>query len=122
VRAWIDRAGIERGTPIMRMITPNGFVAARGITGQGIGIALRAAVRRTLISQGMAEEEAEEQAKAISGHSGRVGFATVAAEAGADLGQIAATTRHTDMRIVQRYTRAAEQRRRSAHKLPGVGV
>src|SRR5262245_41802782 len=68
-----------------------------------------------------APAEAEEQAKTISGHSGRVGFATVAAEVGADLGQIAATTRHTDMRIVQRYTRAAEQRRRSAHKLPGVG-
>jgi hypothetical protein len=50
VRAWIDRAGIDRGTPVMRMITPNGFIAARGITGQGIGIALRAAVR-TLIGQ-----------------------------------------------------------------------
>jgi integrase/recombinase XerD len=34
----------------------------------------------------------------------------------------AVATRHTDMRIVQRYTRAAEQWRRSAHKLPGVGV
>lgn len=70
----------------------------------------------------MPVETAKAEARKFSGHSLRVGFATTAAEQGADLSAIASVTRHKSLGMPQRYAQRADQMKTSPHNLPGVGL
>lgn len=119
---WLREAKIEKGTPVVRRIAPAGVVTQSRISGEGIAAAVKAAVRRYHMAHGADRETAERLAAAFSGHSGRIGFVTAAKNAGAADTDIAATTRHKGLAMIQRYGAQADQKRRAAHKLPGVGV
>jgi len=78
-------------------------------------------VRRYYLSTTDADT-AERLAARFSGHSGRVGLIVASKEVGAADSDIAATTRHKSLQMIERYGEAAEQRLRSPHRLRGVGL
>jgi len=119
---WVREAGIEPGTPVIRRITPTGAVSQSSISGEGIAAAVKSAVRRYHQGNGVDRLTATKLAAKFSGHSGRVGFVTAAKNAGAADTDIAATTRHKSLEMIRRYGEQADQKKRAAHKLAGVGV
>ena len=121
IERWVQAAGIEPGTPLIRRILPNGAVG-RGIVDHSINRALQVSVERYFLAIGTPLERARELAKDFSGHSGRVGFVVSAKENGAQDTDIQLTTRHKRVDMIAHYGKPAEQKRRAVHNLPGVGV
>jgi integrase len=119
---WVADAGIAPGSPLVRRLTPGGTVTPERLTGDGISNAVKNRVYRYLLSVGTDEATSARLAAAYSGHSGRVGFVTAAKNAGANDSDIATTTRHRSLVMIQRYGKQAEAKRRAVHKLPGVGL
>lgn len=122
IERWVREAGIEPGTPVIRRLTPTGSVSQSRISGEGIAAAVKSAVRRYHQCNGVDRLTATKLAAKFSGHSGRVGFVTAAKNAGAADTDIAATTRHKSLEMIRRYGEQADQKKRAAHKLAGVGV
>ena len=74
------------------------------------------------VRQGVPLATAQAEADKFSGHSLRVGFATTAAESGADLRVISSVTRHKTMEMPRRYAQRADQLKTSPHNLASVGL
>jgi integrase len=118
---WISHACIEPGTALFRRINPRGGIGGR-ITDDGVNRAVKAALRRYYLATGADAATAVRLARRYSGHSGRVGLIVASKEAGAADSDIATLTRHRSLQMISLYGRAADQRRRAPHRLPGVGL
>jgi integrase len=94
LRAWLDEARIESG-PIFRSVSKWGRVGTKALTAPHVAERLKRAARRV----GLDPRE-------IAGHSLRSGFATTAANVGANLPEIGRITRHASEGQLRKYIRA----------------
>lgn len=132
IENWVHLAQIEAGTPLFRRITPRRTVGTARLTPDGANRALRACMYRfhleVKLSEGIEPDLAKAQARAIakaySGHSGRVGFITSAAEGGAQALDIMARSRHKSVSMINVYSRQADslRRGRAVDQIKGVGL
>lgn len=120
---WISFARIAPGTPLLRAIDPaNGQISCRRLGVDGIIQSVRAVMRDYYRQMGKDLTTAKRLANEFTSHSGRVGFVTTAKECGAADSDVAATTLHESMGMIAHYGRQADQKKRSAHNLDGVGL
>lgn len=122
IEAWVRLARVAPGTPLLRRVRKNGKVEDDRLTGAGVAFIIKSRVFHHLRSEGVPEDLARHEANLYSGHSLRHGFATTAAEAGADLNSIGKVTRHRGVTELRRYVEQADAMRVTAHNLPGVGI
>lgn len=122
IERWIEVAGIGEGTAIMRSITPMHTASSRRLSNAGVNDALRAVMYRHFLREGATPTSAKKRAAEFSGHSMRVGFIVAAKESGADSVDVSLTSRHKNLEMIAHYSKEADQKRRSAHRIPGVGL
>lgn len=122
IERWVKLAGIAPGTPLLRRVRKNGKIEDNRLSGAGVAYIIKRRVFEHLRGEGVPEELAHQEANLYSGHSLRHGFATTAAEAGADLNAIGKVTKHRGVTELRRYVEQADAMRVTAHNLPGVGI
>lgn len=122
IERWIGAAKIEPGKALFQGLAKSGRLLGGRLHGQSVAGIIKRRVEAHLIRQGTDPDRAAELAAEYSGHSLRSGFCTSAAEAGADPLSIATVSGHKGLAMVQRYTAQADKKRRSPHKLKGVGL
>lgn len=122
IERWVAMAGIEPGTPILRRVRREGRIGTTGLANGSVPAIMKSCIFDHLRGLGVPEDLAREEAARYSGHSLRHGFATTAAEAGADLNSIAKVTKHRGIKELRRYVEQADALRVTAHNLPGVGL
>jgi integrase len=118
---WIDVANIRPGDPIFHRLSRSGRPLGR-LHPQSVSGIIKRRVAAYYMMQGAPAIKATEEGDRYSGHSMRVGFATSAAEAGADPLAIASVTRHRSLAMVQRYARRANALRQSPFRKDGMGI
>jgi len=79
-------------------------------------------IARYLEVSGYTRAVANAEAAKYSGHSGRVGRYTAAAEAGIAIESVAALARHESLNVAQKYTRKADQLKRAPSKNPVLAI
>jgi len=121
IEAWVTAGEIQMGSPLLRRVRKGDNVLGR-LSAQSVNLILQSRIAEYHEKQGVPAHVALEEAKKFSGHSLRVGFATTAAESGADLRAIASVTRHKSLEMPQRYAQRADQIKTSPHNLAGVGL
>ncbi len=120
---WIVRANVKPGEPLLRAIDPGSrAISKRRLGVDGVSRAVRSVMQSYYKSIGKDDETATRLAKEFTSHSGRVGFVVTAKESGAADSDIASTTLHASMNMIARYGEQADQIKRGAHKLDGVGL
>ncbi len=97
LQRWLDEAGIGAG-PIFRRITPSGILTNDRLGGASISAAVKTAAKRLGISSA-----------AIGGHSLRAGSVSSAADAGASLAALQATTGHKQLGTLMGYIRTRDR-------------
>ena len=122
IEDWIAAADIRPGDALFTRVNKSDRIGDQRVTAQSVGIIIKRRVAEHHMALGVSEQMAKEVAAEFSGHSLRVGFATTAAEAGADLRSIASVTRHKSLEMPRRYAQRADQLRTSPHNLDGVGI
>jgi len=95
LRKWLDISNIKSG-PIFRRFLKGSVLTDNRLTDQSVVLLIKEHLRLVGIEN-----------KNFAGHSLRSGFATVAAEAGADERSIMAMTGHKTSQMVRRYIREA---------------
>jgi integrase len=94
LRAWLDAASITSG-PVFRSVSRWGRIGHDALDARYVGEVVKRAARRV----GLDPRE-------LAGHSLRAGFATTAANVGANFAEIARITRHNSDGTLRRYIRA----------------
>ena len=122
LEAWITTADIKSGKALFPSVSKAGVISPRRLHPNAIALILKKRVAHWFRALGDRPDVAEQKAESYAGHSLRVGFATTAAEQGADLRQIADVTRHKSLEMPRRYAQKADQLKPSAHNLAGVGL
>ncbi|MFP6868713.1 MAG: site-specific integrase [Nitrospinota bacterium] len=97
VKEWMNAAGISEG-PVFRRMLKGGRVGAERLSPHSIGATVKCYA-----------ELAGYKAAEFGGHSFRAGFATSAAEKGANIFRIMDVTRHRSVETVRGYVRRAEE-------------
>jgi integrase len=95
LRAWLDAAGIAEG-PLFRSVDRGGHVSAERLSDRAVALV----VKRAALSIGA-------DPATFAGHSLRAGFATSAIRAGRHYRDVMRHTGHKDVRVFDRYVRAA---------------
>ena len=95
LKKWLDISKIKSG-PIFRRFTKGSFLTEYRLTDQSVALLIKEYLSLAGIEN-----------KNFSGHSLRSGFATVAAESGADERSIMAMTGHKTTQMVRRYIKEA---------------
>ena len=95
LRAWLEISKIKSG-PIFRRFSKGSVLTNKRLTDQSVTLLIKEHLRLAGIEN-----------KNFAGHSLRSGFATVAAESGADERSIMAMTGHKTTQMVRRYIREA---------------
>jgi site-specific recombinase XerD len=95
LQTWLAAAGITTG-PVFRPVNRHQQVQPAALSADAVDGILQAACARAALPT------------SYSGHSLRAGFVTECALQGIDAATIARTTRHRDLRTVQRYVRIAD--------------
>jgi hypothetical protein len=95
LQTWLAAAAIAEG-PIFRPVNRHQQVQPAALSADAVDGILQAACARAALPT------------SYSGHSLRAGFVTECALQGIDAATIARTTRHRDLRTVQRYVRIAD--------------
>jgi integrase len=95
LKNWINLSQIKTG-PIFRRFAKGSILTSHRLTDQSVVLIIKDYLKLAGIEN-----------KNFSGHSLRSGFATVAAEAGADERSIMAMTGHKTTQMVRRYIREA---------------
>ena len=95
LKNWIYLSKIKTG-PIFRRFAKGSILTGHRLTDQTVALLIKDCLRLAGIEN-----------KSFSGHSLRSGFATVAAESGADERSIMAMTGHKTTQMVRRYIRDA---------------
>lgn len=122
IERWIRLAGIAPGSPLLRRVRKNGRVGEGRLTPAAVAYIIKRRIYEHLLADGVPEDLARAEADRYSGHSLRHGFATTAAEQGADVVAIAKVTRHRGLKELRRYVEQADPLRVNAHNQPGVGI
>ena len=110
LQAWIERAGIQPGTPLFPATVGN-HVTRRRLATESILDIVRRRVAEYTAATGKAPEEAIALAKAFSSHSIRRGYCTSASRARVPLADIRKRSRHQSDAMVAKYVGDAEGRR-----------
>lgn len=122
IERWLATAGIEAGQPVFRRVLKGGAIGGR-LHADNVGKIIKARLTDYYMrAELMSPEAAAAAADEFSGHSLRVGFAVAAANAGADVGAIARAGGWLGPTMPERYTRQADGRKTSPHRLDGVGL
>ncbi len=121
IERWISASGVTPRTPLLRNVTKGGTVGGR-LHPQSVPGILQRRIAEHLERRGVPRDMAEAEVGRYSGHSLRVGFAVMAAEAGATADEIATVTRHRSLEMPRRYAAKAKAVRRSPFNQPGVGT
>ena len=95
LRSWLEISNIKTGA-IFRRFSKGSVLTEHRLTDQSVALLIKQYLRLTGIED-----------KNFSGHSLRSGFATVAADSGADERSIMAMTGHKTTQMVRRYIREA---------------
>jgi integrase len=95
LRAWLDAAGITEG-PLFRSVDKGGTVSAERLCDRAVALI----AKRVALSIGA-------DPRTFAGHSLRAGFATSAIRAGRHYRDVMRHTGHKDVRVFDRYVRAA---------------
>ncbi len=95
LKNWLDLTKIKTG-PIFRRFAKGSILTSHRLTDQSVVLIIKDCLKLAGIEN-----------KNFSGHSLRAGFATVAAESGADERSIMAMTGHKTTQMVRRYIREA---------------
>ena len=95
LKSWINLSKIKTG-PIFRRFAKGSMLTSHRLTDQSVVLIIKNCLKLAGIEN-----------KNFSGHSLRAGFATVAAESGADERSIMAMTGHKTTQMVRRYIRDA---------------
>ena len=95
LKKWLEISNIKSG-PIFRRFSKGSILANKRLTDQSVVLLIKKYLNVAGIEN-----------KNFSGHSLRSGFATVAAEAGADERSIMEMTGHKTTQMVRRYIREA---------------
>jgi len=119
LRAWLEAAGITSG-PVFRSVTRHGHIGSAAITGHGIALAVKQAVRRAALAEGHDEATASAIAATVGGHSLRAGFVTAADAAGAPISKIMEQARHARFETTRGYIREADAFRDNAASYLGL--
>jgi len=123
VDRWLKMAAARKGECIFRRIDRHANITGKRIVGDTVSPLLKRRVRQFLVEvDGVDPATAKERASAFSGHSMRVGLATAAADAGADVSRIMTALGHASPAMSIRYSKRADAKRNSVHHLPGVGL
>lgn len=126
VEAWIERGGIERGTPLFRGIAGNTaaghHVLAERFTARSVARVVKRrayelyAERNKGARKKLSAKDLKAKVEQFSGHSMRVGHVTSAAERGVIAAHIQKTTRHKTPQMISTYTRVTDAVRHSSLK------
>ena len=95
LKKWLESSNIKSG-PIFRRFSKGSVLTNNRLTDQSVVLIIKGCLNLAGIEN-----------KNYSGHSLRSGFATVAAESGADERSIMAMTGHKTTQMVRRYIREA---------------
>jgi integrase len=119
VRAWVDLAKLEPGTPVFRPVDKGQRISADRLTDRSVARIIKARIWARAVAAGKSEAEADALVESFSGHSLRAGYATAAASADVPAYRIQQHTRHKTAEMVTRYIREADKWTKSG--LKGVG-
>lgn len=122
IERWVSIAGIAPGSPLLRRVRKQGQVGTGRLTAAAVAYIIKRRIYEHLRADGVPHELAVEESELYSGHSLRHGFATTAAEAGADMRAIRNITKHRGDRELNRYIAQADAMLVTAHNSPGVGI
>lgn len=122
IETWIRLAEIKPGHPVLRRVRKNGKVGDGRLTLAAIAYIIKRRIYEHLRADGVPDDLARTESDLYSSHSLRHGFATTAAENGADLEAIGKITKHRGVKELRRYVEQADALRMSAHTIPGVGL
>ncbi len=95
LKKWLESSKIKSG-PIFRRFSKGSILTEKRLTDQSVVLLMKEYLKKAGIEN-----------KNFAGHSLRAGFATVAAESGADERSIMAMTGHKTTQMVRRYIREA---------------
>jgi integrase len=110
LEAWIERAGIQPGTPLFPA-TVGGRVTRRRLANEAVLDIVRRRVAEYTTATGKPPETARALAKEFTSHSLRRGYCTSASRARVPLADIRKRSRHRSDAMVARYVGEAEGRR-----------
>ena len=96
MQKWIKKSNINSG-PLFRRFTKGSNLSDKRLTDQTVALLIKKYLKLTGIEN-----------KNYSGHSLRSGFATAAAESGAEERNIMAMTGHKSVDMVRRYIKEAD--------------
>jgi integrase len=96
LRAWLDAAGITEG-PVFRSVDKAGHVSAERLCDRAVALVVKRAATSIDVDP-----------EAFAGHSLRAGFATSAIRAGRHYRDVMRHTGHRDVRVFDKYVRAAD--------------
>jgi integrase len=116
LEAWVARAQIEPGQPLLRSVNNRNVISAERLTAHSVSRIVKRAIRDISRKRGKTMAEAADLLRRYSGHSLRAGFVTSAAAVDVPALRIADHSRHRSLEMVQRYVRFAERYSKSALK------
>ena len=122
IERWLAVADVRPGEPILRNVSRWGSVGRERLNDESVSRIIKSRIAEHFVQIGDTAAEARQKADRFSGHSLRVGFATSAAEAGADVRSIMTVTGHATPQMVIRYSKSADLERSSPYRLAGVGL
>jgi integrase len=119
LRTWLEASGIVTG-PVFRRVTRHGHIGSEAMTGHGIALAVKRAVFRAALADGLSKREAYAVADTVGGHSLRAGFVTAADAAGAPISKVMQQARHASFETTRGYIREADAFRGNAASYLGL--
>ncbi|MDO9384478.1 MAG: tyrosine-type recombinase/integrase [Hyphomicrobiaceae bacterium] len=114
IEGWLTIAGVATGRPVLRRVLKSSDVTSARLDAQSVSLT----VKRRIAALSADRQKPVD----YSSHSLRVGFATSAAEAGADIGSIQRSLGHRTTTMAARYSEAAHKVRTSPLQLPGAAI
>jgi site-specific recombinase XerD len=119
LKAWLEVAGIEQGC-IFRPVTRHGHIGNHAMSTSAIATAIKRAVFRSALAEGLSQKDAYALADTVAGHSLRAGFITAADAAGAPISKIMEQARHARFETTRGYIRKADAFRGNAASYLGL--
>lgn len=113
IEMWLTVANVRDGEPVLRRVRKSGQVGSTRLDAQSVAMIVKRCADASSLSDG---------GQSYSGHSLRVGFATSAAEAGADIATIQRALGHRTTTMAARYAQSAYMLRTSPLHLPGAAL
>jgi len=106
IKRWIETAALQPGQPVFQGIGKGrSRLTGQRLSGTQAARIVKARVKARAIAFGKSEREADQIARAFSGHSLRAGFITSAAAKSIPVYQIQDHSRHRSADMVKRYIR-----------------